>query len=71
MEQLYVKLNGSKVPYEGDMNNLTVPEWWPCEIDILDFGRSLYNIETITIGLQKAETSDNEGMILMDDIRLY
>jgi len=71
MDQLYVKLNGSKVLYGGDMNNLTIPGWCLCEIDILDFNQSLYNIETITIGLERTETSDDQGIVFIDDIRLY
>jgi hypothetical protein len=71
IDQLYFKLNGSEVLYEGDLNNFLVPEWWSWEIDLDDFNQDPGCIETITIGVKRTAPADREGMVFFDDIRLY
>jgi len=40
-EQMYVKLNGSKVAYDGDASNLTRAGWQPWNIELASFGVNL------------------------------
>ena len=40
-------------------------------MDLDDFEQDLECIETITIGVKRASLADKEGMVLIDDIRLY
>jgi hypothetical protein len=71
IDQLYFKLNGAEVLYDGDSNNFLLPEWWSWEIDLDDFNQDLGYIETITIGVRREAPANKEGMVLIDDIRLY
>jgi len=71
IDQLYFKLNGAEVLYDGDLNNFLLPEWWSWEIDLDDFEQDLGYIDTMTIGIRREAPADREGMVLIDDIRLY
>ena len=70
-DKLYVKLNSSKVYYDGDLLNLTRPAWWAWSISLSQFNVNLANIQTITIGLEKAGGTGAESHIDIDEIRLY
>jgi hypothetical protein len=67
-EQLYVKLNSSKVLISGV--DLTLAEWQNVEISLADFGIGLTNVTQLVIGLDK-NGAGSEGILFMDDIRLY
>ena len=69
-DKLYVKLNNSKVYYNGDLLNLTRPAWWQWSIDLSEFNVNLASVQSITIGLEKVG-SGVESHILIDEIRLY
>ena len=70
-DKLYIKLNNSqKVYYTGDLLNLTRSVWWEWNIDLSEFNVNLANVQSITIGLEKAG-SGMESHILIDEIRLY
>ena len=71
IDQLYFKLNGAEVIYEGDLNNFLLPEWWSWEMNVDDFEQDLSYIETITIGVRREAPADREGIVFLDDIRLY
>ncbi|MBN2129877.1 MAG: LamG domain-containing protein [Sedimentisphaerales bacterium] len=60
---LYVKINGVKVPYGGDIAD---GGWVPWEIDLASVGVSLTNVTTLTIGIEGGGT----GVIFVDDIIL-
>ncbi|MEJ2648157.1 MAG: AbfB domain-containing protein [Sedimentisphaerales bacterium] len=70
-DKLYVKLNSSKVYYDGDLLNLTRPAWWAWSISLSQFNVNLANIQTITIGLERAGGTGAESHIDIDEIRLY
>jgi len=73
-EQMYVKLNGSKVEYDGDMDDIKEPSWHEWNIDLADFGINLSNVTSISIGFgdeDNEETPGGAGIVYFDDIRLY
>jgi hypothetical protein len=66
--QLYVKVNGSKVVYDGDASNLALAGWQAWNIDLASFGVDLQNVTTLGIGIDGNGAS---GTLYLDDIRLY
>ncbi|MBN2181475.1 MAG: hypothetical protein JW715_06145 [Sedimentisphaerales bacterium] len=70
-EQLYVKLNDSKITYDGDANNLTKTEWIPWDIALSDFGIALTNVTQLDIGLERTGITGGKGVLYIDDILLY
>ena len=68
---MYVKLNNSKVYYDGDLINLNQSVWRQWNIDLSEFGISLGNITKFAIGFERVGGNNVESMILVDDIRLY
>ena len=72
-EQMYVKLNGSKVVYHGDAADITRPQWKQWTIDLTSFGVNLQNVTSFSIGFgnDTNPTPGGSGMVLFDDIRLY
>ncbi|MBN2180850.1 MAG: LamG domain-containing protein [Sedimentisphaerales bacterium] len=70
-EQLYVKLNGSEIPYDGDTANLAAGEWIPWSIDLTAANANPANVTTFTIGLKRIGSSRGTGVLFIDDIRLY
>jgi hypothetical protein len=70
-EQLYVKLNGVKVTYDGDAANLATAEWTQWNIELSAFGINLTNVTSLTIGLERTGLTGGSGMLFIDDIRLY
>ena len=66
-EQLYVKLNNSKVTISGV--DLTLAEWQPVEIPLADFNINLSNVTQLVIGLDR-NGAGSEGILFMDDIRV-
>ena len=63
---LYVKINGVKVPYAGDPADIASGDWIAWEIDLASVGVSLTNITTLTIGIEGGGT----GVVYIDDIIL-
>ncbi len=70
-EQMYIKLNGSKVLYNGDTADIAKPNWQRWIIDLADFGVNLNNVLTLSIGFEKTGATGGYGWIFIDDIRLY
>jgi len=64
--QLYVKINGTKVPYDGDPADIASREWIEWEIDPASVGVPLTNVTALTIGIEGGET----GVLYIDDIRV-
>jgi len=62
--QLYVKINNSKIVYDGDVNKGLWQQW---PIDLSSVG-GLQNVNSLTIGVDGASSA---GMLYIDDIRLY
>ncbi|MBN2133505.1 MAG: LamG domain-containing protein, partial [Sedimentisphaerales bacterium] len=64
--QLYLEINGVKVPYDGDPADLASAEWIAWKIDLASVGTSLTNVTSMTIGIEAGQT----GVLYVDDIRL-
>ena len=63
-DKLYVKLNNTKVMYDGD---ISVPIWQQWNIDLAASGANLSSVNTLTIGVEGSAA----GMLYIDDIALY
>jgi len=73
VEQMYVKVNGVKVLYDGDVFDITRPRWTRWNIDLASFGVNLRNVTKLSIGFGD-ETNlrpGGSGVVYFDDIRLY
>ncbi|MHC4172172.1 MAG: discoidin domain-containing protein [Planctomycetota bacterium] len=66
--QLYVKINGSKVTYDGDATNLARTWWHLWNIDLASVGTNLQNVTSLSIGIDGNGAS---GTLYFDDIELY
>ncbi|MCH7920429.1 MAG: hypothetical protein IIC50_20915 [Planctomycetes bacterium] len=66
--QLYVKINNTKIPYDGDAGDLGRSIWQPWNIDLSTAGGNLMNVSSLTIGVEGAGAT---GVVYIDDIRLY
>jgi len=64
--QLYVEINGVKIPYEDDPADVAGNAWVAWEIDLASAGVALTNITTLTIGIEGGQT----GALYVDDIIL-
>jgi len=63
--QLYVKINNTKLNYDGNPNALTTGLWNQWNIDLSSV--SLKTVNTLTIGV----SGSGKGVLYIDDIRLY
>ncbi|MBA7671865.1 hypothetical protein ES703_80031 [subsurface metagenome] len=72
-DQMYVKVNGSKVAYDGDAGNLTLRPWQPWNIDLASSGIDLQNVAKLSIGFgdEMSMMPGGSGVVYVDDIRLY
>jgi hypothetical protein len=72
-EQMYVKVNGVKRVYDGDMADIRTATWHEWNIDLSLVGTNLQNVTQISIGFgnENATTTGGSGTIFIDDIRLY
>ncbi len=66
--QLYVKVNGSKVVYDGDAADIQRARWKQWNIDLASLGVNLQNVTTMGIGI---DGNSAGGTLYIDDIRLY
>ncbi len=66
--QMYVKVNGTKVAYDGDPGNLALAAWQVWNIDLASVGTNLQSVTTLSIGIDGNGAS---GTLYVDDIRLY
>jgi len=69
-EQMYVKLNGSKVTYDGEAENLKRIGWQMWYIDLASFGVSLSNVTELSIGFERVGAVGGQGVVYFDGIRL-
>jgi hypothetical protein len=70
-QQMYLKLNGAKVIYNGEPDYLQQVTWQEWNIDLADFGIDLGNVTTLSIGFERIGAAGGFGTVLFDDIRLY
>jgi len=66
--QLYLKINNTKVAYDGLADALQRTQWLAWNIDLASVGGNLQSVTSISIGVDGATAS---GMLYIDDIRLY
>lgn len=66
--KLYLKINNTKVPYNGDAADIAKMIWQPWSIDLSGVSANLRNVSSLTIGIEGAGT---EGILYIDDIHLY
>jgi hypothetical protein len=62
--QMYVKIDGVKVLYDGDAANLAATSWQTWTVDLT--GMDVGNVRELAIGIEGGGT----GMILVDDVLL-
>ena len=66
--QMYVKVNGAKVEYDGDASNLARPGWQTWNIELASFGTDMQGVTNLAIGVDGSGAS---GVLYIDDIRLF
>jgi hypothetical protein len=66
--QLYVKINNTKVPYDGTAGTLALAGWQPWSIDLTALSANLKSVRTLTIGV---EGNGASGTLYFDDVALY
>jgi len=81
VEQMYVKVNGSKVVYDGDATDIKPTDikhierafWKRWNIDLASLGVSLQSVTELAIGFgdETNLTAGGSGVVYFDDIRLY
>ncbi len=65
--QLYVKIDGTKVSYDGDAADLAKTAWQVWNIDLSKAGK-VNGVRSLAIGIEGAGA---KGTLYVDDIRLY
>jgi len=70
-QPMYVKLNGSKVTYDADADNIKRTVWQMWYIDLASLGMSLSNVTELSIGFERSGFTGGSGNVYFDDIRLY
>jgi hypothetical protein len=70
---MYLKLNGAKVVYDGDMDHIRQASWHEWNVDLSKFGINLSNVTEIAIGfgIPGGTTPGGSGIVYFEDIRLY
>ncbi|NQV34748.1 MAG: hypothetical protein HQ515_18785, partial [Phycisphaeraceae bacterium] len=66
--QLYLKINDTKVIYDGDATDIKQALWQPWLIDLDVVGADLQNVTQLTIGIDGPIAA---GKLYFDDIRIY
>ncbi len=64
--RLYIKINGTKVIYDGDAGDIANAMWQTWNIDLSTVG-NVSNVTTLTVGVE----GTGSGVVYIDDIRLY
>jgi len=70
-QQMYVKINGVKVPYDGSAENTRLAGWQMWYIDLASTGANLGNVTELSVGFERIGTLGGQGVVLLDSIRLY
>jgi hypothetical protein len=65
--QLYVKINSTKVLYDGGAADLARPTWQVWNLDLSKAGK-VNSVRSLTIGIEGAGA---QGTLYIDDVRLY
>ena len=73
-QQMYVKINNTKVPYSGQVAITSEPRWRQWEIpleELADQGLNLQSVTQLSIGFDRIGAVGGKGLVFIDDIRLY
>jgi len=70
-DPMYVKLDGTKVVYDGEADDITQKLWQPWNIELADHGVDLITVKQLSIGLERIGAVGGKGVVYFDDIRLY
>jgi len=70
-ERMYVKVNGVKVVYGGDVADIQSASWHEWNIELTSFDVGLSNVAELSIGLERSGVAGGKGVVYIDDIRLY
>ncbi len=65
--RLYVKINNTKVTYDGDADDIAKAQWQPWNIDLSTIGGNLSSVRTLSLGVEGV----GQGLVFIDDLRLY
>jgi len=65
---LYLKINNTKVPYNGAAADIKRTQWQPWNIDLASTGASLQSVTKLVIGIEGAGAA---GTLYFDDIQLH
>ncbi|UCD50666.1 MAG: hypothetical protein JSW27_24475 [Phycisphaerales bacterium] len=65
--QLYIKINNTKIAFDGNPGAIATPVWQVWNIDLSTAG-NVSNVTKLTIGIEGAGAT---GVLYVDDIRLY
>jgi len=71
LQQMYVKINGSRVTYDGSAEDTRLTGWQMWYIDLASIGVNLGNVTELSIGFERIGAVGGKGMVLLDGIRLY
>ena len=76
VEQMYLKVNGFKMLYDGDASDILQPEWKQWNILLEEFANQGVNLQNVTqfsigFGDEANITAGGSGVVYFDNIRLY
>ena len=71
LQQMYVKINGTTITYDGEAENLTRAGWQMWYIDLASHGLNLSNVTELAIGFERIGAFGGQGVVFLDAIRLY
>jgi len=71
MQQMYVKINDTKVLYDGDAESLQRAGWQMWYIDLTAPGLPVRSVSSLSIGFDRLGGVNGQGLIFIDDLRLY
>ena len=66
--QLYAKINGVRVNYDGAVDNLGLSSWQVWNIDLASVTTNLQSVTSLAVGVDGVGA---KGVLLLDDIGLY
>ncbi|UCD49688.1 MAG: discoidin domain-containing protein [Phycisphaerales bacterium] len=66
--QLYLKINDTKIVYDGDAGDLSQAVWHAWNVDLSAVAGNIQSVTKLTIGIEGAGA---QGMLYIDDISLY
>jgi hypothetical protein len=68
-QQMYAKINNTKVPYDGAPADLLRKQWqmWYVDVTVLDVSQ----VTKLTIGFDRLSGTGGQGKVFIDDLRLY